>query len=134
MNPRFYFDVHVPRAVVIGLRMRRIAVLTAQEDESATLDDFSLLMRASELGRVLVSQDADLLAVGDEFRREGRPFAGIIYVHQLRATIGQVVEDLDLIASATSAEEWMNRIAKTLGEMEAAIKARSGAAAQNGRY
>jgi hypothetical protein len=29
-------------------------------------------------------------------------FSGIIYAHQLRITIGQMVEDLELIARATS--------------------------------
>jgi hypothetical protein len=55
----FYLDVHVPRAVDAGLRLRGIDVLTAQEDGSAELDDDLLLERATELGRIL---DADLLA------------------------------------------------------------------------
>ena len=54
-------DVHVPRAVTIGLRLRGIDVLTAQEDGSAELDDASLLRRATDLSRILVSQDKDLL-------------------------------------------------------------------------
>jgi hypothetical protein len=33
---------------------------------------------------------------------ERKDFAGIIYAHQLRITIGQMVEDLELIARATS--------------------------------
>ncbi|MCC6392358.1 MAG: DUF5615 family PIN-like protein [Bryobacterales bacterium] len=53
-------DVHVPGAVTMSLRMRGIDVLTAQEDGSATLDDSTLLKRATELGRILVTQD-DLL-------------------------------------------------------------------------
>jgi len=31
-------DVHVPRAVTMGLRLRAIDVLTAQEDGAAQLD------------------------------------------------------------------------------------------------
>ena len=27
-----YMDVHVPRAITLGLRMRKVDVLTAQED------------------------------------------------------------------------------------------------------
>ena len=41
--------------------MRTIDVLTAQEDGSAELADDVLLKRATELGRILVSQDEDLL-------------------------------------------------------------------------
>ena len=54
-------DVHVRRAVTAALRLRSIDVLTAQEDGSAEFADEVLLKRATELGRVLVSQDEDLL-------------------------------------------------------------------------
>lgn len=100
-------DVHVRRAVTTALRLRSIDVLTAQEDGSAELADDALLRRATELGRVLVSQDEDLRA---RWSSEHKDFSGIIYAHQLRITIGQMVEDLELVASATSQEEWLGRI------------------------
>jgi hypothetical protein len=83
-------DVHIRRAVVVSLRLRSIDVLTAQEDGSAELDDDRLLERATELGRVLVSQDEDLLREGVRMLREHIDFSGIIYSHQLRITIGQM--------------------------------------------
>ena len=104
-------DVHVPRAVTTALRLRSIDVLTAQEDGSAKLDDDLLLQRATELGRILISQDEDLLREGARRLREGEEFSGIVYAHQLRVTSGQMVEDLELIATATSKEEWSGRIA-----------------------
>ncbi len=61
MSVALYTDVHVPRAVTTGLRLRAIDVLTAQEDGAAQLNEGRLLQRATELGRVLVSQDTDLL-------------------------------------------------------------------------
>ena len=103
-------DVHVPRAVTVALRLREIDVLTAQEDGAAELDDARLLSRATELGRILLSQDADLLREGVGLLHAGGQFSGIIYAHQLRVTIGQMVADLDLIAKTTSAEEWRGRI------------------------
>src|SRR6266849_5549120 len=101
-------DVHVRRAVTTALRLRSIDVLTAQEDGSAELVDDVLLKRATELGRVLVSQDEDLLREGARWLSERKEFSGIIYAyaHQLRITIGQMVEDLELIARATSQNEW----------------------------
>ena len=102
-------DVHVPR-VTTALRLRSIDVLTAQEDGAAQLDDDRLLRRATELGRVLVSQDEDLLREGARRLLAGEDFSGVVYAHQLRVTIGQRVEDLDLIATATSREEWSGRI------------------------
>ncbi|SPF44253.1 conserved hypothetical protein [Candidatus Sulfopaludibacter sp. SbA4] len=103
-------DVHIRRAVTSALRLRSIDVLTAQEDGAAEFDDDLLLQRATELGRVLVSQDEDLLREGARCMREQKAFAGIIYAHQLRITIGQMVEDLALIAIATSNEEWSGKI------------------------
>jgi hypothetical protein len=105
-----YMDVHVPRAVTTALRLRSLDVLTAQEDGTEQEDDDRLLQRATELGRVLVSQDEDLLREGARLLRENSDFSGIVYAHQLRVTIGQMVEDLDLIARATSREEWRGRI------------------------
>ncbi|HEY7183167.1 MAG TPA: DUF5615 family PIN-like protein [Blastocatellia bacterium] len=56
-----YFDVHVPYAITFGLRLRDVDVLTSQEDGTREVDDDVLLDRASALGRVLFSQDKDLL-------------------------------------------------------------------------
>ena len=103
-------DVHVPRAVTTALRLRSIDILTAQEDGAAQWNDDRLPQRATELGRVLVSQDEDLLREGARRLREGEHFSGVVYAHQLRITIGQMVEDLALIAAATSREEWSGRI------------------------
>jgi Domain of unknown function (DUF5615) len=83
-------DVHIRRAVTSALRLRSIDVLTAQEDGAAELDDDGLLERATELGRVLVSQDEDLLREGARRVKEHKAFSGIIYSHQLRITIGQM--------------------------------------------
>ena len=110
MGPAFYMDVHVPRAAVTALRLRGIDVMTAQQDNAAACDDSSLLKRATELGRILVSQDADLLREGRRLQTENVDFAGIIYAHQLRVTIGQMVADLELIAKVTHREEWRGRI------------------------
>jgi hypothetical protein len=74
------------------------------------MDDALLLRRAADLGRVLVSQDADLLREGARLLGEGGEFSGVVYAHQLRATIGQMVESLELIATATSSEEWYRRL------------------------
>jgi len=57
-----YMDVHVPAAITRGLLLRGVDVLTAQVDGTTALEDPALLDRATALGRVLFSQDDDLLA------------------------------------------------------------------------
>jgi predicted nuclease of predicted toxin-antitoxin system len=103
-------DVHIPRAVVTALRLWSIDVLTAQEDGAAQLNDSDLLERAAQLGRVLVSQDQDLLREAAQRLAADKDFSGLIYAHQLRVTIGQMVRDLELIAEATSPHDWHRRI------------------------
>lgn len=103
-------DVHVRRPVTTGLRRRGVEVLTAQEDGTATLDDDDLLDRALELGRVLFTQDDDLLLEAAMRRRRSLPFAGLIYAHQQNITVRQTIEDLELIAKACEPEELENRV------------------------
>jgi len=103
-------DVHVPLAVTKALRERGVDVLTAQEDEAAQLDDRLLLQRSTELGRVLVTQDDDFLGLAVQALQNEHSFAGVIFIHQMRSTIGKMVHNLELISLATRQDEWMNRV------------------------
>jgi hypothetical protein len=96
----FYMDEHVHRAITGGLRLRGVDVLTVQEDGRRGLSDPEVLDRARELGRLLFSQDDDLLAEARLRQAAGRDFPGLIYAHQLHVTIGDCIRDLELIAKA----------------------------------
>jgi len=98
-------DVHVPYPVTVKLRLRGVDVLTAQEDGSRELGDPELLDRATELGRILFSQDKDLLREARQRQQNGQTFTGVIYASQLRISIGQVIADLELIALASEPDE-----------------------------
>ena len=98
MSIGLYTDHHVPRAIVDGLRLRDVDIVTAAEDGAARLDDDTLLDRAQEVGRVLFTMDDDLLGIAAERQRRGLSSAGVVYGHQLRVSIGQCVQDLELIA------------------------------------
>ncbi len=103
-----YMDVHVPQAITDQLRRRGIDVLRAIEDNSDELTDDKLLERAYLLGRVIFTQDIRFKAMAEDWQRQGRPFAGLIFGHQLGATIGQYVKDLELIAQASELSDWLN--------------------------
>ncbi len=110
MSIALFMDHHVPRAITIGLRLRAVDVLTAFDDKSDEMPDPLLLNRASSLGRVLFTQDDDLLVEAVRRQRLGTDFAGIIYTHQLRATIRKCIDDLELIAKAAEPEDLANQI------------------------
>lgn len=103
-------DQHVQRAVTIGVRQRRVDVLTAYEDGASELEDAALLDRATALGRALFSQDDDLLVEAATRQDEGRTFAGVIYAQQQRVAVGVCVEQLELIATVLEPEELAGRV------------------------
>jgi predicted nuclease of predicted toxin-antitoxin system len=110
MSVTLYMDVHIRLALTEGLRLRGVDVLTAQEDEATELDDFELLDRATSLGRVLVTHDKDFLREASERQQSGQTFAGIIYAHQIEMTIGECLNDLELIAKGYEPEDLINRL------------------------
>lgn len=77
MALKFYMDHHVPRAITNGLRTRKVDVLTAFEDQADRFEDPALLDRATTLGRVLFSQDDDLLTEATRRQTQGIPFFGV---------------------------------------------------------
>jgi len=102
-------DVHVPQAITHQLRRRGVQVLTAQEDGTGALEDADLLRRSSELGLVLFTQDIRFRVLAEDWQRNGRPFAGLIYAHQ-RHSIGVLAHDLELITKTSDPEEWQNQV------------------------
>jgi predicted nuclease of predicted toxin-antitoxin system len=106
----FYMDHHVPRAITLGLRLREADVITAYDDGAADLDDAGVLDRAGELGRVLFTRDDDLLTEATKRQREGIPFHGIVYAHQLKVSIGRCVQDLEMIAKAGEPVDLINQV------------------------
>ena len=107
---RLYMDVHVKSAVIRGLQSRGVDVLTAQQDGTTTLFDPQLLDRAAALGRVLFSQDNDLLREAARRQDSGEFFAGVVYGHQLNITIGQCVRDLELVAKVLDPADLVNQV------------------------
>ena len=110
MSLDFYMDEHVPRSITSGLRLRNIDVLTVQEDGRTGFPDRQILDRATELNRVLFTQDDDFL-VEAQYRQElGIFFPGVLYAHQLNISIGCCITDLELISQLATAEELQNTV------------------------
>ncbi len=103
-------DVHVPRPITRGLRKVGVEVITAQEDGTARLSDPDLLDRSTALDRVLFSQDEDLLIEAARRQRHGIAFAGVIFAPQLALTIGQFIEQLELLGKAGVPADFANAV------------------------
>lgn len=105
-----YMDHHVPRAITLGLRLRGVDVMTSWENGSHELSDPDILDRATELHRVLFTQDDDLLGEATKRQKEARAFAGVVYAHQLRVSIGMCVQDLEFISKVGEPKDLKNQI------------------------
>ena len=110
MSCLLYMDVHVPFAVTDGLRRRGVDVRTAQEDNATDWEDEQLLDHATQLNRVMVTQDEDFLAEAARRQQMAHTFSGVVYGHQEQLTIGQLVRDLELIAKVYEPEDMKDRV------------------------
>jgi predicted nuclease of predicted toxin-antitoxin system len=107
-----YMDVHVPLAITKGLRQRGIDILRSQEDGTTTLADPDLLDRATVLNRVLVTQDRGFLTEAARRQQGGISFAGVIYAAQATVTIGQCVQDLEIIGKCCNPADLANQVTR----------------------
>lgn len=110
MSLSLYMDHHVASAITRGLRARGVDVLTAYEDGSDRLLDAELLDRAGQLGKLLFTQDQDLLSETAQRQQTGQFFGGVVYAHQVRVGIGACIRDLELIAKTSDQEELFNQV------------------------
>jgi rRNA-processing protein FCF1 len=101
-------DEHIHKGITDGLRQRGVDVLTVQEDGRTGTPDPLILDRATELQRIIFTQDQDFLAEANRRQVEGMSFAGVIYAHQRLVTIGDCIRDLEIIAKASDPEDLAN--------------------------
>ncbi|MEL6438997.1 MAG: DUF5615 family PIN-like protein [Cyanobacteria bacterium J06621_8] len=110
MSVAFYMDENVHRGITDGLRIRDVDVMTVQEDRRIGYRDSIILDRATEIMRVLFTQDDDFLTEATLRQQKRINFAGIIYAHKLKVSVGDCIRDLEIIAKAANYEELENRI------------------------
>jgi hypothetical protein len=106
----FYMDEHVPKPITLGLRIRGVDVLTAQDDDRRATDDSVLLDRATELERVMFSFDADMLRHATARQQQGASFAGLVFAHPTQISVGECIRDIEIIAKTGEPEDLANQI------------------------
>jgi Domain of unknown function (DUF5615) len=109
---KYLFDEDLNGRIVRGVR-RRISDLdsrTVQETDLPEASDPVILDWAAAEGRIVITHDHRTMRPCAEDRlKAGRSMAGLILVPQT-AALGQIIDDLVLIAGATTAEEWNGTI------------------------
>jgi len=105
----YYFDAPVHRAIQIGLQLRNVDVLTAQEDDRSDAADEIILSRSVELERPLVTTDHDFLILAKNCIEKGQNFAGIFFISP-KISIGYAVEELEIYAKIGEAEDFFNQV------------------------
>lgn len=101
----FYMDEHVPKAVTEGLRRRGVDVVTVQEAGLQGATDTQHLKRATQEGRVIVTQDADFLRL----HAAGESHRGIVYAPQ-QMSVREILRSLKLIHDLLTPEEMVQHI------------------------
>jgi predicted nuclease of predicted toxin-antitoxin system len=110
LSLRFYFDENADAPIAEGLRQRGVDVLTVQEDGLTGEPDPVVLDRAGQLGRVLFTRDTDFLREATRRMRAGQEFATVVYARQVAVSIRTCIEDLEMIAVASTEAEARNLI------------------------
>lgn len=103
---RFYLDENIQSAVALGLRIRGIDVLTAQEAGLRGASDQEHLAFATANERVLVTYDTDFLVID----ASGQEHTGIAWCHSTKYSLGALILALVYVHSIITPEEMRNHI------------------------
>jgi len=87
-----------------------VDVVRAYDEGTHELDDPSLFERAEVAGRVVFTNDFDFLNLAVGRQRGGVWFPGVVWVHQTRLPLGQVIDDLEILAKAGDPEDFENQV------------------------
>lgn len=105
----YYFDAPVHRAIKVGLQLRGVDVLTAQEDDRSSADDEIILSRSVELDRPPVTTDHDFLILAKNCIENSQYFTGVFFLSP-QVSIGYAVEELEIYAKIGEAEDFFNQV------------------------
>jgi predicted nuclease of predicted toxin-antitoxin system len=100
-----FTDENVDGPILRGLRQRGWDVQHATEEFGEKTKDTPLLEYATELGRIFVSTDKDMLPIGKQWAQEGRAFRMIWWEQKRtqRILLATVLDAFDELAAKDDA-------------------------------
>ncbi|MEL7052454.1 MAG: hypothetical protein AAGM45_11785, partial [Cyanobacteria bacterium J06588_5] len=72
--------------------------------------DPAVLDRAVALGRILFSQDDDLVVEANRRQQNRMSFSGVVFARQTKVSIGTCVRDLELISTLGKSDEFKDSV------------------------
>jgi hypothetical protein len=103
---RFHLDETCRNALARGLRLHGIDVTTTPEVNLLGASDPAQLAHAHAQGRVLFTHDADFIAL----HQIGAAHSGIVYCHQYRHSLGEIIRRLVHLWSIREADELIGQL------------------------
>jgi len=107
---RLYTNESVPVAVAEGLKRRGVDVFTVRDAGNLGLSDEAQLAFAHSQGAVIFTHDDDFLKIAHNWLAAGHDHNGIIYVHQQRFGLGEIVRRLKLLNELLTQAEMLNHV------------------------
>ena len=101
-----YLDENLTPKIAAQLRQKGIDIVTVYDLGLAGDKDANHLVRATEMGRALVTADTDFLRLA----ASGMEHAGIVFGVQEDNTIGDWIKALELICFVYTADDMKNHV------------------------
>jgi|SRR5688572_27065126 predicted nuclease of predicted toxin-antitoxin system len=98
---RIHLDEHVAAAIALGLRRRGIDVTISLEVGLSGAADAQHIEFARSAGRVIVTHDRDFARL----HSESNDHAGIVYCHQDKYSVGELLAALVMLHGILTAED-----------------------------
>lgn len=102
---KFYLNESVNIAVANGLIRRDVEAMSAKDVGNLGLSDEEQLNYAVKNNLVIVTHDADFLSMAMNFKHRG-----IVYIHQQKYGIGDLIRRLKLLWEIAEQEDMLNHI------------------------
>lgn len=104
-NLAFYTNESVTVAVAEGLKRRGVNALSARDVGNLGLSDEEQLIYATKEDLVIVTHDDDFLSMAMDIKHKG-----IIYVHQEKYGVGDLIRRLKLLWEIAQLKEMLNHV------------------------
>jgi len=101
----FYINESVNIAVAEGLKRRGVKVITARDSGNLGLSDEEQFEYARKENLVIITHDDDFLSLAMD-----REHKGIVFVHQQKYSIGDLIRKLKLLWDVVEQKDMKNHV------------------------